>query len=261
MVTRPHTALITLITLITLLSGCAWDDFFDDTEYQSASRQKPREPTEFYTQRLNALTVAEPYMRVVDLPEFVGIELDHHGLRQTDLSASDINFVERVVLITNQAAQSHNEQIYDEDIHRFFLEHTLLNQGPFQVNVKENDGLKTTESALCGGNFSLPAACEPFSPQTLTWSTEQEVINFLKGLGFHQTMWYASGSKYDYTKPVAWPCGRVYRLQAIIEHRAEHVWSYRDQHDLNPEIFNWPTFPWVVPWWGGYVRWWHRSYC
>lgn len=257
----------TLVIIVCLFFlGCGtWDD---EDEYQY-SVQTRLEPSPEYLMYSQALDRAKPYFDVRYLPadddtfSVPIISFDADAAYAAGLEPDEIDFVERIVLTTNIVSIQTQDPdplmpVFDHDISEFFREHTEIHG----IELPGADGGYTTlEQPLCGGSWVFPAACEGWTHHGSEWGSEYEVHSYLQNNGFHKTAWYATRSPYDYTKLVTWPCGHVYRIQGLIEKRDNDKWSFREQHDLNPEIFGWPVAPWPVSWWGAYVIWWHRYYC
>lgn len=182
------------------------------------------------------------------------LDFDWDRAFEDGVSMEVINLADDIVYF-----EEHKEHV-PAHVEEFFLKYSSGYFAQGEEYTQEHQGLIAIEQGLfssCGGNRENPARCEPYVHNSQTWSTEREVIDELKRLQYHKTS-SRLGSQYDYTLRVNYPCGEgVYRLQALIERRGDR-WSYKVQHDLNPELW---TFAWPSWWWPSYVGWWHRFHC
>jgi hypothetical protein len=119
--------------------------------------------------------------------------------------------------------------------------------------------LQLAQADPCGTRQN-PSPCPPRVDSGRFFSTRDEAVTFLQGLGYHQTAGYAGGrTGNDFTLVVASACGgSSFRSQAIV-HQQGACWTYNTQGpEPNPEVLSyiWPRLGWV-----GYVRWWHLVFC
>ncbi len=110
------------------------------------------------------------------------------------------------------------------------------------------------------GTQKNPSPCPPPVDSGQFFATRTEVVNYLLGLGYHETARYATKQPGDdFTLVVSSACGgSAFREQAIV-HPQGQCWTYsRRGPEPNPETqdYAWPRSGWV-----GYVRWWHQVYC
>ena len=261
-----------ILAAVLLLSACGGQ--FGDTNHVGDETADTIQ-TEETNQTLNEWSrITEPYFAVIPQGTMVGdtsrpwITFDYDAAIEAGIEPKAIAFAEKLLQTTQQVLQREaildGELKLDPMIEQFFESYGTTTEASHQ---SEENGIGVLrQAAHCGGSRGTPWRCDAFLHQNQTWQTDQEVRTLLLNANYHLTARYAvlRDSEYgnDYTLPVLLPCGQgVFRVEAGI-YRRDNQWTYKLQHDLNPEVLNDPLVgDWPHWWWPTYVAWWHWWWC
>lgn len=268
-----------LIVAVLVLSACGQ---YEDTN-PVVNETTNTNQTEEATVNLHVWAqITEPYFAVIPEGIAVGgtqrpwITFDRNAAIEARIEPRAIEFAESLLEATRQVLQRETiiseNRVFDPLIERFFTDYGISTESSHQ---SEENGIGLLQQAAhCGGGRGNPPPAEPHTFSNSNWPTADDVRRELTRQGYHQTSWYAVLPRYfgrNYTKPLQEVCGnnnRVWRYDANIEQvNGSPDWTYKWQHDLNPEVYDPPLWPynqvlpnWPHSWWPAYVAWWHATH-
>ncbi|MEK6970263.1 MAG: hypothetical protein AABW68_01050 [archaeon] len=149
---------------------------------------------------------------------------------------------------------------------------TNANSNISLLHIRKKQYVDLAEPQVCGGGKDKPHVCPKRFESGVYKSTQTEIGNYVKGLGYHNTYFPGCGiggypCTTDFSKNLsAYSCSSgIFRMQANLSTKITSTgvkWTFSTQGsqqypEPNPEILSY--FPPAI-WWPGYVNWWHTEW-